>query len=747
MPEPANATIALVFGTVTPPQTDVIDLLVHVGCSKEVSSFEVRLWNFDSKYSIGGTTPITVGMDGSISLGRGATCPLLMTLRVEKAKYGSTPDRKSYIKLSGRCWGERLFRRTVTKTYTGWKGEAIVKDLIDYYVGLSHNRGGVELIEDTDTTYLKLEYTDSPVWDILKYVAETADKAGVIGYDFRVAPDGKFEFFAKNSKTQPVYLTEAIDGEASYERDIFRIRNRIKINGIADKSVPADKVSWTQSLTPTNGAWTTPGGFGAASIDNGFLVQGNPSIKLAISSQYYGELLFTLDSGHEVDTALYPSLPVWLYLEKKFSGNILVALFDDTGKNVYKNTTVATGDWQAVELPVGPDKTGSWDIITAGFNWSKVKQVGFIFYLGSYGSGKVWINAMHFGGCRYSAIAEDPSSVGYPREYNETDEELVTDSECDYRAKALLAYLKDAAEYINLTTTLYDYGSTPLLAGDRQHVILPNERIADYYRCEFVEYRVPENDPTVLETTMALGKEPPQIADYLYGLRTFTVNVEKLSRTKLGKKTFAVTTQSGNAGAHQQGHTYGDTAGAQWAGTAGGWDPITGWIGPAFVGPFNDAASFTFFRTKNIAGNATVNHVFAPWVDNSGILGHSNYRWAEANIYLAKLGLLNVAGFDIITALRVLQNVTADVAIITSGQFALGRMPRGDSGYVLESQGATFDPMYVDPNGRYYPAGHGHAAEDITSGGETADVDIDKVGGGTRTLHFVNSKYTGYTDS
>jgi hypothetical protein len=110
----------------------------------------------------------------------------------------------------------------------------------------------------------------------------------------------------------------------------------------------------------------------------------------------------------------------------------------------------------------------------------------------------------------------------------------------------------------------------------------------------------------------------------------------------------------------------------------------------------------------------------------------------------------------------VLQNVTADAAIITSGQFPLARMPRGDagkyirgygagfdpvytaipaddipglpaskiisgrfplarlpegsSGYVLESEGAGFDPMYVDPNGRYTPAGHNHAAGNITSG-------------------------------
>jgi len=53
---------------------------------------------------------------------------------------------------------------------------------------------------------------------------------------------------------------------------------------------------------------------------------------------------------------------------------------------------------------------------------------------------------------------------------------------------------------------------------------------------------------------------------------------------------------------------------------------------------------------------------------------------------------------------------------ITSGKFLLARLPEGTGGYVLEAQGAGFDPMYVNPNGRYSPAGHGHAAGDIVSG-------------------------------
>ena len=234
---------AIVFGNVTPPQGDVVELKVHLGCTEEVSSFDVCLQNWNAKYSPGGTSPISVGMDGSISVGRGANCPLLITCRVESVKYESS-SVESYVHVSGRCWGERLFRRVVTKTYENKKGEEIVKDLLDYYVGLSHVRDSAELVEDTDTTYTRLEYENTPVIDILRHIAESADNAGVIGYDFRVAPDAKFEFFPRNSKDSSLNLNERIE-QSEYSMDIHRVRNKAVIYGAEDKSTPSDKDAYS----------------------------------------------------------------------------------------------------------------------------------------------------------------------------------------------------------------------------------------------------------------------------------------------------------------------------------------------------------------------------------------------------------------------------------------------------------------------------------------------------------------------
>jgi hypothetical protein len=72
------------------------------------------------------------------------------------------------------------------------------------------------------------------------------------------------------------------------------------------------------------------------------------------------------------------------------------------------------------------------------------------------------------------------------REYSETDEELWSDNECNLRARALLNYLKSPAVYLTVTSTLIDYGNTPILAADKLFVPFLNA----YFRVDSVEYKV-----------------------------------------------------------------------------------------------------------------------------------------------------------------------------------------------------------------------------------------------------------------
>lgn len=531
---------AVSFGGIAIPQTDIIDLKVHLGCTNEVASFECLMVNFDKKYTE--TYPISVGMNGSISIGRGTSCPLVATVRVEEVICEST-STENYIRVKGRCWGERLFRRCVTKTYVNVKAEEVVKDLIDNYVSLSHTRDGIELIEDTDTTYGKLEYENTPVFEILQFIAETAEKNGVVGFDFRVEPDAKFAFFPRNSKTSAVSLSERVE-VSQHRRDIHRVRNKITVYGAAEKASPSDLDSWTEDLTCDDGEWTA--GSGTVSKDTSVKAVGNASIKTHAESLYYASCLFTLNTGKEVNCNHYTSFSFQVRRESSFNGNLDITLYDDDDKTAFKTVTIGAEKWFKLQFRTGRKNADEWAVDT-GFDWSKIRKIRFDCWFSGTGTGSFWIDNLYFNHRRWEATREDATSQNdYGlRELIKVDEELHSDGECDLQAKALLEYLKDPAEYLTVKSTVIDYGNTPILPGDKIHITLPNENVDGDYRVASVEYHV--NNNQILEITLELGKEPALLSKVIYTLRKET---RSLARYKAGPTGTAGTTSS--AGGMQQ---------------------------------------------------------------------------------------------------------------------------------------------------------------------------------------------------
>ncbi len=610
--------VAVAFGSVTPPQGDVIELRIHLGCTKEVSSFSCLLQNFDKRYTV--TNPINVGDNCHFDIGRGDNVPLILTGRVEEVEPESTPV-ENYIRVRGRCWGEKIFRRVVTKTYENQKGEAVVRDLIDCYVGLSHTREKsdltsdaasdqkdvavadaavfsvgdlvkieddnaweynevsavdtvtdtltmvnnlantytlaangkvwIDLIEKTDTTYTLLEYKDAKVFDILKYIAESADKSGVIGFDFRVQWDGEFAFFPKNSKTSPISLSEKIE-HSRYSKDIHRVRNKIIVYGAAEKPYPLDTDGqpWSDSLTedltkPDNylqhadGKWEPPiPAHETVSVETTTVHTGSKSVKIESDSyDYYMGIVFTPDSDKYVNGNSYPKLCFTLREDNHHNKRITVGLKDKDGNDCWQGVDIADYDeWQSYTLGVGKQNQEAWTLGYDTFDWENIKEVRFDFHQKTSQYGVAYIDRMHFGGCRWSKTVEDSgsqSSYGL-RELTETDEELHSDHECELRGKALLNHLSQPAEFLTLQSMCLDYGTNRLLPGDKIHVTLPNENVDSDFRIISVEYRVSARDQT-LEIILELGKERPLLADYLYGLRSTTITVEKLMRTKAGQ--------------------------------------------------------------------------------------------------------------------------------------------------------------------------------------------------------------------
>jgi len=444
---------SIAFGSVAPPQGDVIDLRVHLGCTKEVSSFEVLLQNWAKKYSPGGTYPINVGMDGHIDIGRGTNVPQIITCRVESVKCESTPT-ENYIRVSGRCWGERLFRKVVTKAYINQKGEAIVKDLLDYYVGLSHVRDSTELVEDTDTTYAKLEYDNTPVFDILKYIAESSDKAGVIGYDFRVAPDAKFEFFPKNSKSSSVSLTDKIE-QSEYRKDILGVRNKITVYGIADKNVPSDGDAWTEASLD---GWTVTSPAHIHIVD--YYMVGTHSIEAYCDIATEGNIVdFKLT---HISIQKPSKLVMWLYKTPYADDDSqsYIRILAPDASNYYQinwaDLALGYVTWKLEEFDLSAgnvydlnkNPNGKLHVVgNPSFMFIQAIQFHKVTTGASTGTNALRVDGLCYMGTRFSYIASDSTSQSLYglRELTDTDEELYSDNECMLRAKAIRAQLKDPA--------------------------------------------------------------------------------------------------------------------------------------------------------------------------------------------------------------------------------------------------------------------------------------------------------------
>jgi hypothetical protein len=524
--EPAPPSISLYSGATggAISQVDIQELTVHLGGTEEVSSFAYRLQNWNGKYSPG-SSPIALGEDGYIMMGRGANCPPLITTRNENMKFQSNPT-EHYVTVSGRDWGERLFREYVTEGYALMKGEEIVKHLLDYHSGLPHVRSAVELVESTDTTFTRLDYENKQAWEILKQIAQDSDKAGAIGYDFRVAPDGCFEFFHRGAKTSPVSLTERIE-EAETESDILSVRNKVTIYGAATKSTPADVDETVESLNPSSGYWT---GYGGSLSLDATKVYGSAasSVKNTTGTAYNAVSIFYFTIT--VNGNMYPKLFLALLRDDLVkSDGFLVILHDSSsrvcGRNLSNvNSVSASNDWSTFQLEVGVNHAIDW-AAPADFDWENIRTVTVTAYLVTAGvSGQVWHGQLYFTGARYSNMQTDAASIATygERQYVDIVEDLYSDNECTLRAKSILSFKKQAKTSLVLRSTVFDYGTAPILPGDMIAVTLPNESISSAsFLVKSIDYHFLAENNT-LTVSLNLGYQKQLMADWIYALRART---------------------------------------------------------------------------------------------------------------------------------------------------------------------------------------------------------------------------------
>jgi len=487
---------------------DVEELNVHVAVTEEVGSVNCLLQNYDAKY----TDQITAGDLIEVAMSRtGESWVKVFKGRIDavaKLAEASLRGPQHYLRLRGRDLGAELFNRLVTKKYVNKEGSELVKDVLANYTPLASVG-----VETTSSTYAEEEYENKPAWEIVKYVAETAKNASnVIGYDFK-CEEGDLKFFPKSKYASTVSL-DGIITLCEHESAIERVRNKIYVFGEASKPYPLDKDSWTESLTPSDGAWSSGTGTGSVSLDNTEKIVGNYCIKHATTTpDYYGRAVFTFNAGKEINANVYPSVNFQKKEESAFSGEVTLILED------------LDGNWAAKEYRVGNNKKWHFESFMCGqkhadewsgsnlpnFNWEKIKRLLFDAHFSGSGIGAFWIDSLYFSRCRWSGTAEDSTSQSKfgLRELAIVDETLVSDDACAKVAEAELKYRKDPAESLRVTVL----GDPRIVAGETIRVTSPNEGIDADYRIQAVDHFM--NDEGEFETSLTLIAEPPRIAEIL----------------------------------------------------------------------------------------------------------------------------------------------------------------------------------------------------------------------------------------
>jgi len=487
---------------------DVVELNVHLAVTEEVGSVNCLLQNYDAKY----TDQIIVGDLIEVALSRTSDSWVKVFKgridAVAKRAEASLRGPQHYLRLRGRDLGAELFNRLVTKKYVNKEGSEIVKDVLTNYTPLASVG-----VETTNSIYAEEEYENKPAWEIIKYVAETAKNTGnVIGYDFK-CEEGNLKFFFKGKYASPVSL-DGIITLCEHESAIERVRNKIYVYGEASKPYPLDKDAWTESLTPSDGAWSSGTGTGNVSLDSAEKIVGNYCIKHDTTTpDYYGRAVFTLNVGKEINSNVYPSVNFQIKEESAFCGEVTLILEDINGNWAAKEYRIGNNKkWHFQSFMCGIKHADEWSGSNiANFNWEKIKKLLFDAHFSGTGTGAFWIDNLYFSKCRWSGTGEDSESQSKYglRELAIVDETLVSDDACSKVANAELKYRKDPAESLRVTVL----GDPRIAAGETIRVTSPNEGIDADYRIQAVDHFM--DDEGEFETSLTLIAEPPRLAEIL----------------------------------------------------------------------------------------------------------------------------------------------------------------------------------------------------------------------------------------
>jgi hypothetical protein len=374
--------------------------------------------------------------------------------------------------ISGLSQGEILLRRLKkNKFWVGTGASTIVTELAN---DLSLGTGEIT----ADATAITLEVKTQRYFDVLKNVSDYWASAGTqVKKDFYVDVDNDLVWKSRPFRSSGVETFAIGDNIIDYNvtKDVDAVRNKISVYGAAETFLPADRDSWTESLTD----WTATEG--SLSLEGTSKKVGTYAIKCATT---------VADKKAQFDRALpltnlrdINSLLFWRTYSGINASTYEVRLFAPDASNRFNSTSIGSGgNWEYKTLSLGtrheydvnlnPD--GIWTK-TGSPNWYNIQGIEFYADFAA-ANPNVIVDALHFAPVRYSGSAEDGTSqTDYEiREAEFTDDSLLSDTDCDKRAETRLYQLKDLPVQIDVTIK----GNPNVFVGDRISMTIPAEGIS-----------------------------------------------------------------------------------------------------------------------------------------------------------------------------------------------------------------------------------------------------------------------------
>jgi hypothetical protein len=423
-----------------------------------------------------------------------------------------------YVTVDCEGWGAELNvpPALLQKQYVAVNGRTIIEDALGVCGYLARHptdakwfdcAGASGSTDDRIDSTHDVTYEEIKPLTVIQEIAEKAkNPAGLQGFELYETPAGCLVGHLRNSLDfSGLSFTPRTYARSS---DSHRVRNKKKVYGAFgdDAETPIDE-NWTENTIN----WTAITG----AIDTDAIIKyvGACSIKLT-SGTLGGHIVADAMRNFRIErynvsqfkkTGINSFAGTSFYMRANPPNPTLsVRFLCPDISNYYYILLYPINAWELKKLEFFGDET----YVVVG-NPDPENMQGIEFYCdwgaGAGGTQYLYIDGLKLFGGRFYGLAEDVISqgkYGVCVDEPEIDEALQTTAECQIKAQALVAFLKDPVITFTENVTDGDHRYRP---SERQMIVVANDNLMDYYPAIEVRHEVRDNQ---WDTILTLADEP-----------------------------------------------------------------------------------------------------------------------------------------------------------------------------------------------------------------------------------------------